>query len=271
MAELHQILGSVLRDVAQARMISDVYSRNISTYYEQDPLLRRFPTPRTEIDEVEFDLKFVLDGVQSNLSQNEEREVSSAPLFNSFSFDLAENFFDALNDHSRNLFSQLDEETKRRIQSNDPTQESGWGQFEYRIYVKQSLVLYLQRNRDRIIQQGKLEIDTTLSEIEGILHSWIRKIFENAEKLSESDFNVLEGQVFKAINLKAQLSELEDPISQIENLQADLKLNVAVTLDKLMEAPPSIISTIRIKSRVRNYLWTKIDHEGHSQRHLNPE
>ena len=76
MAELQHFLGSIFRDIAQARFTSDIYSRNISKYYEQDPLLRRFPTPRTDVDEVEVDLKFVLSGLEQTAAQDEGREAS---------------------------------------------------------------------------------------------------------------------------------------------------------------------------------------------------
>lgn len=270
MAELHQIIGSVLRDVAQARMASDVYSRNISNYYEQDPLLRRFPTPRTEIDEVEFELKFVLDGLQSNQAQNEEREVSAASLFTNFSFALSESFFDALNDHTKDIYDDLEPETQRRLRSNDPTQASGWAQFEYRIYVKQSLVLYFQRNRDRLIQNATLQVDTATTEIKDLLKNWIKKILEDPN-LSEEKLEVIQKKVISALNLKDKVEQLKDPVLQIEDLQGDLKLNVEVTLDKLMETPAPAISSIKIKSKVRNYLWAKIEHEGQTQRRLTPE
>ncbi len=98
MPELHHILGSLFRDVAQSIFTSDMYSRDISRYYEQDALLRHFPVPRTEIDELEVQLRFAIGGIEINPAQTVGRESSAATLFIDFSHDLTENFFDTLLD-----------------------------------------------------------------------------------------------------------------------------------------------------------------------------
>ena len=46
---------------------------------------------------------------------------------------------------------------------------------------------------------------------------------------------------------------------------------VDVTVDKLAETPDAAISTIKVKTNVRNYIWSKIEHEGKTWRALNPE
>ncbi len=74
MPELHHILGSIFRDIAQSVFTSDMYSRDISRYYEQDPLLRHFPVPRTEVDELEVQLKFAIANIDLNPVQSVSRE-----------------------------------------------------------------------------------------------------------------------------------------------------------------------------------------------------
>ncbi len=64
MAELNDVLGAILRDVAQARVISDLYSRNVSLEYQQDDVLSAFPVPRVEITEASIDLKFAVNKVE---------------------------------------------------------------------------------------------------------------------------------------------------------------------------------------------------------------
>ena len=68
MAELNDVLGAILRDVAQARVISDLYSRNVSLEYRQDEVLSGFPVPRVEVTEASIDLKFAVNKIEQKES-----------------------------------------------------------------------------------------------------------------------------------------------------------------------------------------------------------
>src|SRR5436305_6487719 len=85
MAELYQVVGAILRDVSQARFMSDLYSRQISFSYENDSLLRRFPVPRGEIEEVEFNLPFVIKDVSVDESRHQSRNAAIGRVFDDFS------------------------------------------------------------------------------------------------------------------------------------------------------------------------------------------
>jgi hypothetical protein len=67
-AELNDVLGAILRDVAQARVISDLYSRNVSLEYRQDEVLSGFPVPRVEVTEASIDLKFAVNKIEQKES-----------------------------------------------------------------------------------------------------------------------------------------------------------------------------------------------------------
>jgi hypothetical protein len=62
-AELNTVLGAILRDVAQSRVVADLFSRNVSVEYQQDPILKDFPVPRVEIVQATLDLKFAVTEV----------------------------------------------------------------------------------------------------------------------------------------------------------------------------------------------------------------
>lgn len=64
MAELNDVLGAILRDIAQARVTGDLFSRNASLDYQRDDLLRSFPVPRVEIKEASVQLRFAVSGVE---------------------------------------------------------------------------------------------------------------------------------------------------------------------------------------------------------------
>jgi hypothetical protein len=70
--------------------------------------------------------------------------------------------------------------------------------------------------------------------------------------------------------LKRVLKEMQEPLQHVWADEGDRKLTVEVTADKLQETPEAVISSIKIKSRVQNYTWTKVEHEGKHWRSLNP-
>ena len=55
---LSDVLGAILKDVTESRHLSDKYSRDLSRNYEIDDILKTYPVPRTEIKELDIDLKF---------------------------------------------------------------------------------------------------------------------------------------------------------------------------------------------------------------------
>ncbi|NET76247.1 beta/gamma crystallin-related protein [Okeania sp. SIO1F9] len=60
MAKLKHIIGEILSDISQARVISDNYSRDLRPLYKEDPFLKLLSVPRTDIKEATIDLKFAI-------------------------------------------------------------------------------------------------------------------------------------------------------------------------------------------------------------------
>jgi hypothetical protein len=263
----------------------------LSKYYEQDPLLRRFPAPRTDIDEIEIDLKFAISGLEVNPSQEENREAMAATIYVKYSDYIAQAFFDAI----LNTLNKLKEDQKideEKIDSQTLRKIHG---LEHRIYLRQDLLLYFQSHKGRLltrIRDGSVYKDIK----EKILHRVFEKIDEDElseeqlrlaksllfqmSNLSTADLALLEKHVFKDIidkKLKKILQEMKEPLSFVwersgdSKLEGDKKISVEVTADKLAETPESVISHIKIKARVQNYIWTKVEHEGRQWRSLNPE
>lgn len=58
--EFRDVLGGILSALAEGRHLSDNVSKQLSTRYEQDDLLRAFPVPRVELENVELELKFAV-------------------------------------------------------------------------------------------------------------------------------------------------------------------------------------------------------------------
>jgi hypothetical protein len=282
MAELHQVIGSILRDITQARITSDIYSRNLSKLYEQDPLLRRFPAPRSEIDEVEIDLKFAISGITYNPSQDENREAMAANIFIKYADHITQAFFDGL----IQCIGKLEKEQK--LGAIDPVTLRKIHGFEHRIYLKQDILLYFLRHKERLsqmIKDGSVRkhiknkiLGKRLKKIHRAqlsqkeLASTVKFLFQES-MLTKTELQALGQCVFKDTvdnALKKALQEMKKPLQHVWEKEGDQKLSVEVTAEKLIETPESAISTIKIKSRVQNYIWTKIEHEGKKWRELNP-
>ena len=291
MAELHNIIGSILRDISQARAASDIYSRNLSKYYEQDPLLRRFPTPRTDIDEIEINLKFTISGIEMNPSQEENREAMAATIYVKYSDDIAQAFFDAI----LNSIDKLKRDKKIDAEKIDPLTLKKMRGLEHRIYLRQDILLYFQSHKGRLLT--KIRDGSAHKEIkEEILHRVFAKFDEGElseeqlriaksllfqmSDLSTADLALLEKHAFKDImdrKLKDIFQEMKAPLSFVwesggnTKLNGDKKISVEIAADKLAETPECAISHIKIKARIQNYIWTKVEHEGRQWRSLNPE
>ena len=62
MARLSEVLGGILKDVTQSRMIADLRSQEIFEAYRSDALLSRLPVPRVTIRELNLTLRFAIAG-----------------------------------------------------------------------------------------------------------------------------------------------------------------------------------------------------------------
>jgi len=60
MAKLTDVLGALLRDVAESRIQADLFSRQASIEYLNDPVLKNFPVPRAEVRVADIDFRFAV-------------------------------------------------------------------------------------------------------------------------------------------------------------------------------------------------------------------
>ncbi len=268
MPELHHILGSLFRDVAQSIFTSDMYSRDISRYYEQDALLRHFPVPRTEIDGLEVELKFAIGGIEINPAQSVGRESSAATIFIDFSHDLTEKFFET-------LLEVLNVENDKRKGPDKEDLVAGvtWRRtrsLEERIYLRQDLIRYFQRNQGSLLQEGEFQVKEALKDIQGRLRRRVRNLVEESN-LPAATLKRVTDAVMKTANLEAELKKLSEPLQFAWAQGGDFSLDVEVTADKLQDLDAGHLSTIQVRTRLRNYIWSEVEHEGRRWWSLNPE
>lgn len=259
MPELHHILGSIFRDIAQSVFTSDMYSRDISRYYEQDALLRHFPVPRTEVDELEVQLKFAIANIDLNPVQSVSRESSAATVFVDFSYDLSEHFFEALDDSLENV-ENVARDTWRKVNS-----------FEQRIYLRQDLLKFFLSEQGRLIDaQGEFQVAAARGEISGLLTRRVKWLLQDTP-LTASALKKITDAALKALKLDAQLNALVEPLRFAWEQGGDFTLDVEITADKLQGLDPGHLATVLVRTRMRNYLWSEVEHEGRRWWTLNPE
>jgi hypothetical protein len=259
MPELHHILGSIFRDIAQSVFTSDMYSRDISRYYEQDPLLRHFPVPRTEVDELEVQLKFAIANIDLNPAQSVSRESSAATVFVDFSYDLSEQFFETLASHLEGE-EKVAGDTWRKVNS-----------LEQRIYLRQDLLKYFLREQGSLIDaQGEFQVNEARREIGGLLNQRVEWLLKDTP-LAAGTLKKIADTTIKSLKLDIQLKELVEPLRFAWEQGGDFTLNVEITADKLQGMDPAQLSTVHVRTRMRNYLWSEVEHEGRRWWTLNPE
>jgi hypothetical protein len=264
MAELHHILGSLFSDIAQSVFTSDLYSRDISRYYEQDALLRHFPVPRTEIAELEVELKFAIAGLELNPAQTIGREANAATIFIDLAYELSENFHDKLSDALSDLME------KRKDIDPAVLERTAWP--VNLLYLRQDLLQYFQHNQSILIQDGKFNVSEARAEIQELLKdAFTRLMGKEADKLTAKDKKDVLERVNKAIKLDSNLKSLEEPLQYAWNRAGDFKLDVEITAEKLGELSSEHLSSVHVRTRVRNYKWSEVEHEGRQWWALNPE
>jgi hypothetical protein len=264
MAELHHILGSLFSDIAQSVFTSDLYSRDISRYYEQDSLLRHFPVPRTEIAELEVELKFAIAGLELNPAQTVGREANAATIFIDYAYTLSENFHDKLRDALTELSA------KKMAIDETIIERTSWP--VNILYLRQDLLQYLQRNQGVLIKEGEFDVSHARGEIRDVLQVALNRLLgQAAAQLTPKENNALLDRVCKVVKLDSGLKSLEEPLKYAWNRVGDFTLDVEITADKLSELSSEHLSSVHVHTRVRNYKWSEVEHDGRQWWSLNPE
>jgi hypothetical protein len=270
MAELYQLIGTVLRDIAHARHVSDVFSRQLSHSYERDSLLRRFPVPRAEISEVEFELKFWLKNITVDSKRTDMRDAKVTSIFEQYSAKIVDDSLDAVKLHADSLLS------------NSPTPElkSAVQRFEVRYFSKayrdqlhSSLFRYFERNQAALIDaDGELQEKPILDRLRKFAEDLARESDEIRAVLSASHSDPK--KIMEAIltSARANVEAMRPAIKAAYTDMQDFAVDVNVDAQESHAACP--VSSVKVKAVVRNYRWEKVDvdtKEMQSVRTLAPE
>lgn len=270
MAELHHVVGAILRDIAQSRVTSDLYSREVSRYYEEDSLLRLFPIPRTEIKEVEIDLSFGIKEVKKDMNREQDKLVYLSRIIDGYSEKLVKSIFECLKGTSRNKIGK----------------SVTWQQFvaemdtaDKRSDLRFSITSFFEANRgllfDEAVQEDNAEdvrydlhIDEATKGLLETVHSGllssekVNTLIEE-ENLKESYENALETGLFDVLDAMDKDLKFE--------IEAFL-IDVTVEAEELMEMPENVLSKIKITTEIKNYTWSQVEEKDNEVvRRLIPE
>lgn len=257
MADLTQVLGAILKDVAQSRVISDAFSRDVSVEYANDPILVSFPVPRVEIRQVAIDLQFTVNEVKRKKLQTE----------------------DITRDQVNRLATRLGDQVYANVTTQHPAREKIEALLE-------------QRNMDlravfsaRVLAVAEEHPEAVAAVLRGSPDVLVRKLestLENVLRKDDALWAVLRRGLLVR-DLREHISAAVGPIvtefardtlaaAKSAGRQA-FSVDVAVTREELVDIPESVLSHVSIVTEIRNYEWTEVGttEDGKPIRRLQPE
>lgn len=272
MADLAQIVGGLLRDLAKARFGSDLYARDVARYYEQDGLLRRFPVPRPEVSEVEIDLKFLVGSIELEPTQHELTEATLATVYEPFAAGITTAVIDALGDEIRTTIREEELHLPSSIQ-----EKAGrtWVMIDVRKAVLKRLLdawgrVAEERGPDDVRELARKVREKVDEELMRDLEPGEaeRKEEQQAAQQRKDAGDVRASRTAKEIvqaTLDASAPRIEELVKRLADELAtasagrgDCRVNVEVGHDRVSPTPEGAISTIRVKATIRNYVWTQV-------------
>lgn len=255
MAEVRSLLGAILRDIAEARVTSDLFSRDVGLEYVEDEILRDFPVPRVDMKEAAVRVRFAVESL-------EVREPDPDKTIKRLATERAE---------------PLAKEIFRLVVDEHPKRDE--------------LVALIRRKQIDLPGQVARALASTLSELELVRAALDEDPTALDKALREQLRATLteDGDVKKLLvpsrsdrRLATALQKASEVVitDLVERVRAeitgdkrrDLKLKLAVTRRELAEVPETIVSEISVVAEMRNYLWSETEEpDGSIRRRLLPE
>ena len=263
MADLQQVVGAILRDLAKARFSTDLYSRSIARYYENDYLLRKFPVPRADVEEVEIDLKFSIAGIEGSGVNTEGREANVAVLLERTVEKLVATFLDLSRTHADADADGLGADLKA-------TMTKGFGSAALRIELRQKGLRYFIESYTHLIDaDGRFDTQLALKELRRPFRWGLEEYrAEEADPdRAQKAFDQVIDHAFADEQFVAAVESLADPVKSIWQSNYDARLEVEVQGDRLAQFSEKAISSVKIKAVVRNLVWTEVKVDERKYRH----
>jgi hypothetical protein len=256
LADLSEVLGAILKDIAHARVISDIFSRDASLEYEQDSILRDFTVPRIDLREATISLKFAVRSVQRRtIDPDELIRTQGSRIGMELGRELYANFIER-SPHREEL-TRIDREQNLQL-------EPKLRQLVDSIVLSDpdGVRAVLNRDAQPLITRVQLELNRLL-----VANRQVREVLVRGSS-TQSVRNQLSAA---ASDLVARLIQRVAEAIEAANRQA-LTADVAVTPEELSQVPQALVSELRIVTEIRNYEVVEVETtEGRFERHLRLE
>jgi|YNPMSStandDraft_1061717.scaffolds.fasta_scaffold03306_3 hypothetical protein len=256
MAELKDVVGALLKELAQARVLADLFSRDVSREYAKDPLLGAFPVPRAEIREVSMQLKFAVNAVEPGKVDPHAVARERVP------------------EHARELAQEVFHEfIEKHPQATNLLKLLGEKELDLAAAMESAVAnaLLADPALTEAALRGRAEAVARAagSELERVLFAEpeLKRLVTRAQRPPALRAALREKAAAMAVRLVANL---RDAVAAAEKLA--LRIDVSVTRKELAEAPEFVLSQISLTADIRNYQWVEAGEErGRPVRHLQPE
>jgi hypothetical protein len=271
--ELYEVVGSILRDIAQSRCLSDLYSRDISRYYAEDRVLRSFPVPRVEISEASFSVFFAITGVSEDTSRVNIRNARLSQVFERYATEIVLAAMTKAQAIIEGIRSRADLTAEQR--SAIDKFATAFMSEDYRAILRARFIRYFEENREKFVADKTFLTTTTPHDVEDFI-----KGLGNEPQMRDALAPFTTQEVESS--LQAMMKAIQDKIASFGNDTAledavkwakDFKIEVAVDADRV-NAVGASVCRIDVKTTIRNYTWSKVDEDPQgfaSLRTLQPE
>jgi hypothetical protein len=250
-ARLDDVVGAILRDLTMAQDVASKHTRMLAVEYANDPLLRHFPVPRTQVSDVEIELRFAPRQL-TRTAGSPERTTA-----------LAKRAFDHYADLAAHAMLRVASDRFERARSMPTFPASmidevrqGLVSPEFESYVVKAISSDLFAARAKIITPpDKLSIDAAR---DTTIDTAARVVFEHEDLKRFIEAN----PQFTTDTLGAIRDALKDPLDMLAHdfessdlRRPEYELEIALDPTELQDAATQTFSTIRIKADVQNYRW----------------
>ena len=252
MAELSALLGSVLKELAQARYMADSYSCTLSELYESNAALRMFPVPRAEIEEAEFTLRFaVTDLVRAEGKfRDKVKEI--------------------LNEQAATIGESVLNELAR-LEAPDWRDAVAEFRDAGTRELHRAIVAGLLEGMMPLVSEG-LRKGGTLSSLAGRLNrapladavgSRVRRCLAGFDTVRDALAAMESREPVKEAIGQALHSTLDGVLEELGNMELEdlYTLDIDATSEKLSDLPAEATTSLTIKLAVRNYVWASVEGE----------
>jgi hypothetical protein len=256
--------------------MSDLYSRQISFTYESDSLLRRFPVPRGEISEVEFNLPFVVTGVRIDEKRHQSRNAAIGKIFDEYSLRMVRAGLQPVQEAFDSAVKGLTPEPTEKRAAAD--------RFQARILSDEArnsfhgrLLRYLNEQTEEFLgEDGSFKT----AEVRAVIERLIQGVQKEAVVVTfQTQFGISLSDAFQeALNRivapppsppgGATLSILDRmavKVNEAHKKYPDYAVDVEVGPDKINNPAASYI---KVKAVIKNYRWSKVDTDSKDMRNL---